>query len=86
MELSGETPNELSASATLPAVDRQCQYFSILNLSSIRVVRRWEIHPVMKLTSSVIRRQNVACHPAAFSGTLPSMEAEINCTLQSNSS
>jgi hypothetical protein len=25
-ELLGETPNGLSASATLPAADRQCQY------------------------------------------------------------
>jgi hypothetical protein len=31
-------------------------------------------------------RQNGACHHAAFSGTLPSMEAEIDCRLQSNSS
>ena len=35
---------------------------------------------------SVIRNMNVACHPAAFSGILPSMEPEIDCTLQSNSS
>jgi len=25
-----------------------------------------------------------ACYPAAFQGTLPSMEAEIDCKLQSN--
>jgi hypothetical protein len=36
--------------------------------------------------SPVIRVENAACHFAAFSGTLPSMEAEIDDKLPSNSS
>ena len=34
--------------------------------------------------SSVNSQDNVACHPAAFSEILPSMEAEIDCSPYGN--
>jgi hypothetical protein len=48
-------------------------------------LRCLKIDPVMEADRSVIRRENVACHFAAFFGHFPSMEAEIDDKMPSNS-
>ena len=54
-----------------------------------RVEHKTDLKEIVQRGSVVIRREFVlpreACQLAVFSGTLLSMEAEIDCKLQSNS-